>query len=107
MPVVNTIVFPCWVGGRYSVLSALSLSVALILGQNQFSQFIDGAAGMDKYFYTSAVPDNVCFTAAMMDHYYIKYCSASTSAVFVYDYRLRSLVDYLRQLEAESNGKNR
>lgn len=107
IPTGNTIVFPQWVGGRYSVWSAVSLSAALILGQDQFSLFLDGAASIDKHFYTSPASTNVCFTAAMMDHYYVNFFGASTRAIFAYDYRLRSLVDYLQQLETESNGKNR
>ncbi len=107
IPLANTIVFPQWVGGRYSVWSAVSLSAALILGQDKFSQFLDGAAAIDQHFHTSSVDKNVCFIAAMMDHYYTNFCAASNRAIFAYDHRLRSLVDYLQQLETESNGKNR
>jgi glucose-6-phosphate isomerase len=107
IPLANTIVFPQWVGGRYSVWSAVSLSAALILGQDKFSQFLDGAAAIDQHFHTSSVDKNICFIAAMMDHYYTNFCAASNRAIFAYDHRLRSLVDYLQQLETESNGKNR
>lgn len=107
IPLANTIVFPQWVGGRYSVWSAVSLSAALILGQDKFSQFLDGAASVDQHFHTSPADKNVCFIAAIMDHYYTNFCAASNRAIFAYDHRLRSLVDYLQQLETESNGKNR
>jgi glucose-6-phosphate isomerase len=107
IPLANTIVFPQWVGGRFSVWSAVSLSAALILGHDKFSQFLDGAAAIDQHFQTSPAGKNVCFIAAMMDHYYTNFWAASNRAIFAYDYRLRSLVDYLQQLETESNGKNR
>lgn len=103
----NTVSFPEWVGGRYSVWSSVSLSVSLVIGWAKFEEFLAGAAKMDAYFYTSELNENVCFLAAMMDHYYCNYMESKSKAVFAYDFRLRSLVDYLQQLETESNGKDR
>jgi len=62
---------------------------------------------MDQHFYQTDLRDNVCFQAAIMDHYYANYMGVSSKAIFAYDYRFRSLVDYLQQLETESNGKDR
>lgn len=103
----NIVTFPEWVGGRYSVWSAVSLSAALLIGMDSFKRFLAGAASMDRHFYTAELDQNLCFVAAVMDHYYTNFFAAKSKAIFAYDYRLRSLVDYLQQLETESNGKDR
>ena len=103
----NIVGFPQWVGGRYSVWSSVSLSASLVLGIEKFKDFLDGAAQLDKHFYQTELSENVCFVAAVLDHYYGNFMGAESRAVFAYDYRLRSLVDYLQQLETESNGKDR
>jgi glucose-6-phosphate isomerase len=103
----NAVSFPNWGGGRYSVWSSVSLSASLVIGWEKFEEFLSGAASIDQHFYTQELGKNVCFIAAMLDHYYINYMNVSSKAIFAYDYRLRSLVDYLQQLETESNGKDR
>ena len=103
----NVVTFPEWVGGRYSVWSSVSLSAALLLGKDKFDDFLEGAALMDQHFYTQDLEFNVCFKAALLDHYYANFMGVSAKAIFAYDYRFRSLVDYLQQLETESNGKDR
>ncbi len=103
----NIVSFPNWVGGRYSVWSSVSLSVALVIGWPAFQQFLEGAAQMDAHFYNAEPKDNLPFLAACLDHYYANYLGAGSRAIFAYDYRLRSLVPYLQQLETESNGKDR
>lgn len=107
IPESNIVGFPQWVGGRYSVWSSVSLSAALVLGLDKFKQFLNGAAKLDEHFYQTRLSDNICFIAAALDHYYGNFMGAESRAVFAYDYRLRSLVDYLQQLETESNGKDR
>lgn len=107
IPEQQIIKFPKWVGGRFSVWSSVSFSVALLLGVKKFEQFLDGASSMDHHFYQKDLAHNVCFIAAAMDHFYVNYCNSQSRAVFPYDFRLRSLVDYLQQLETESNGKER
>lgn len=99
--------FPEWVGGRYSVWSAVSLSTALVIGVEKFREFLDGAAQVDSHFYNCDLSENVCFLSAVLDHYYVNFLAASSRAIFPYDDRLRSLVAYLQQLETESNGKDR
>ena len=107
VPEQNVVSFPTWVGGRYSVWSSVSLSVALLIGMDQFEQFLAGGAEIDRHFYHADLADNVCFIAAALDHYYTNFMGAGTRAIFAYDHRFRSLVDYLQQLETESNGKDR
>jgi len=99
--------FPEWVGGRYSVWSAVSLSAIIVIGIERFNEFLEGAALVDQHFYQAELSENVCFLAAMLDHYYANFLNVQSRAIFAYDHRLRSLVDYLQQLETESNGKDR
>lgn len=103
----NTVAFPNWVGGRYSVWSSVSLSAALVIGMDKFSDMLDGAASMDQHFYKADLAQNLPFLAASLDHYYTNFLNVKSRAIFAYDFRLRSLVDYLQQLETESNGKDR
>ena len=107
VPEQNIIRFAEWVGGRYSVWSAVSLSAILLLGMQKFEQFLAGAAAVDRYFYQTDAAQNICFLTAALDHYYTNYWQLDSRAIFPYDYRLRSLVNYLQQLETESNGKDR
>jgi len=107
IPVNNIVEFPTWVGGRYSVWSSVSLSAIIVLGVEKFNAFLEGAALMDKHFYQQDLNQNICFIAAALDHFYGNFMAVSARAIFAYDYRLRSLVDYLQQLETESNGKDR
>ena len=103
----NIVSFPEWVGGRYSIWSSVSLSVALVVGMEKFDSFLQGAAEMDHHFLNQPLTSNLPFIAACLDHYYVNYMNAQSRGVFAYDYRLRSLVAYLQQLETESNGKDR
>lgn len=103
----NIVSFQNWVGGRYSVWSSVSLSASLVIGWDKFNEFLEGAASIDQHFYTQKTSSNICFIAAMLDHYYVNYLGVRSKAIFAYDYRFRSLVDYLQQLETESNGKDR
>ena len=99
--------FPEWVGGRYSVWSSVSLSVALVIGMDKFAEFLQGGRELDSYFYNTDLKENCCFITACLDHYYTNFFKAQSRAVFAYDFRCRSLVNYLQQLETESNGKDR
>jgi len=103
----NVVEFPEWVGGRYSVWSAVSLSAVIVLGIDCFKAFLEGASAMDKHFYTSELSSNICFIAAVLDHYYANFLGVRSRGIFPYDYRMRSLIPYLQQLETESNGKDR
>lgn len=107
IPAANVVEFPDWVGGRYSVWSSVSLSAALVIGIDKFEEFLQGAAQIDQHFYRQNPESNACFVAAMLDHYYVNFLNVKSRAIFAYDYRMRSLVAYLQQLETESNGKDR
>ena len=81
--------------------------VALVMGREAFEAFLSGAAEMDKEFYQRKATENLPFLLAALDHFYGNYLGAASRATFAYDYRLRTLVPYLQQLETESNGKDR
>jgi glucose-6-phosphate isomerase len=94
------------VGGRYSLWSSIGFPIALALGWDEFAQFLDGAAAMDRHFLESNGLDNLPLRAAFADLYYTRLMGCQTRACFAYDERLRLLPSYLQQLEMESNGKS-
>ena len=103
----HVVSFPNWVGGRYSVWSSVSITAALVMGEQRFDEFLQGAASIDKHFSESDPEQNIPYISACLDHYYSNYVGSKSRAIFAYDHRLRSLVPYLQQLETESNGKDR
>ena len=98
--------FPESVGGRYSLWSSIGFPVALALGWDDFAEFLEGAAAMDRHFLESDGLANLPLRAAYADLYYARLRGCQTRACFAYDERLRLLPSYLQQLEMESNGKS-
>lgn len=98
--------FPESVGGRYSLWSSIGFPVALALGWEDFAEFLDGAAAMDRHFMETDGAANLPLRAAFADLYYSRLLGCQTRACFAYDERLRLLPSYLQQLEMESNGKS-
>jgi glucose-6-phosphate isomerase len=94
------------VGGRYSLWSSIGFPIALAVGWEDFAEFLDGAAAMDRHFRDTDGAANLPLRAAFADIYYARLRGCQTRAVFAYDERLRLLPDYLQQLEMESNGKS-
>jgi len=94
------------VGGRYSLWSSIGFPVALAVGWDDFSQFLEGAAAMDRHFRDSEGAANLPLRAAFADQLYTRLRGCQTRAVFAYDERLALLPSYLQQLEMESNGKS-
>ncbi|MBF8269224.1 MAG: glucose-6-phosphate isomerase [Gammaproteobacteria bacterium] len=94
-----------WVGGRYSVWSAVGLPVAIALGMDRFLEFLGGAHAMDNHFRNTPLVGNIPVILGLLDVWYNNFCAAETRAVVPYDQRLRLLPDYLSQLVMESNGK--
>jgi glucose-6-phosphate isomerase len=93
------------VGGRYSLWSSIGFPIALALGWDEFAEFLDGAAAMDRHFLEADGADNLPLRAAFADLTYARLRGCQTRAVFAYDERLRLFPSYLQQLEMESNGK--
>ncbi len=94
------------VGGRYSLWSSIGFPVALATGWEDFAEFLDGAAAMDRHFLETDGIANLPLRAAYGDLLYARLRGCQTRAVFAYDERLRLFPDYLQQLEMESNGKS-
>jgi glucose-6-phosphate isomerase len=101
-------IFPFWdwVGGRYSIWSAIGLPLLLQLGTTQFKQFLNGAAEMDKHFHEAPLDKNMPVILALLGVWYNNYFHTTAQAIVPYSYRLRSFVSYIQQLEMESNGKS-
>jgi glucose-6-phosphate isomerase len=102
----NMFEFWDWVGGRYSVWSAIGLSLMLAIGPEHFREFLAGAHEMDEHFRTAPLPANLPATLALVSCWYRDYLGAETHAVVPYAQALGKLPSYLEQLEMESNGKS-
>ena len=94
-----------WVGGRYSLWSAIGLPVAIKLGADGFRRLLTGANAMDEHFRTAPLAKNIPVMLALVGIWNNNFIGCGTHAVIPYDDRLRSLPEYLQQLEMESNGK--
>lgn len=94
-----------WVGGRYSLWSAVGLSIALCHGYPVFESLLQGAARMDRHFRDAPLERNLPVLLGLLGVWYGNFWEASTRAVIPYRQDLRLLVPYLQQLEMESAGK--
>jgi len=94
-----------WVGGRFSVWSAIGLPLALAIGFENFERFLAGAAAMDAHFFEAPAERNLPFVLALLDVWNTDFLGAETRACLPYSQSLELLPRYLQQLEMESNGK--
>lgn len=101
----NMFEFESWVGGRYSVWSAIGLSVALYIGYDNFHQFLAGAHAMDKHFREAPLEQNIPVIAGLLSVWYSDFFGAQTRLVCPFDQYLHRFPAYLQQLSMESNGK--
>ncbi|QIX00495.1 hypothetical protein AMS68_006012 [Peltaster fructicola] len=101
----NMFGFSDWVGGRYSVWSAIGLSVALYIGFDNFHQFLAGANAMDHHFRTTPLEKNIPVLGGLLSVWYSDFFGAQTHLVAPYDQYLSRFAAYLQQLSMESNGK--
>nr|WP_277608533.1 glucose-6-phosphate isomerase [Microbulbifer elongatus] len=95
-----------WVGGRYSVWSAIGLPLALSIGYDQFVEFHRGAAEMDQHFQQSPLEGNMPVVMALLSFWYQQFWGANTHALLPYDHYLGDFPSYVQQLDMESNGKS-
>ena len=95
-----------WVGGRYSVWSAVGLIAELVLGSDKFQQFLDGASAIDKHFTQAPFEKNMPVLMGVLGAWNRSFLHLPTLAVLPYDERLGRLPAYLQQLDMESNGKS-
>ena len=102
----NAFGFWSWVGGRYSVDSAVGLSLIIALGPERFQQFLAGFRAIDEYFENTPLEENVVALMGLMNVWYVNFFGADTHAVLPYTQYLHRFPAYLQQLTMESNGKH-
>ncbi|MCU7892291.1 MAG: glucose-6-phosphate isomerase [Candidatus Thiodiazotropha sp. (ex Ustalcina ferruginea)] len=101
----NMFEFWDWVGGRYSLWSAIGLPIALAIGMSRFYELLQGAHEMDEHFLHADLSENMPVIMALLGIWYADFAQARTHAILPYDQYLRYLPDYLQQADMESNGK--
>lgn len=102
-------IFPMWnwVGGRFSLWSAVGLSISLAIGFHNFNQLLSGANEMDEHFKTTPLHQNIPVIVTLISIWYANFFKAETEAIIPYSEYLTKLVPYLQQGIMESNGKNK
>jgi glucose-6-phosphate isomerase len=95
-----------WVGGRYSLWSAVGLSLALVIGMDTFRGLLAGGRLMDQHFRQAPMDENMPVTLALLGVWYNNFFGAQTQAILPYDNRLDRFPAYLQQLQMESSGKD-
>ena len=101
----NAFGFWSWVGGRYSVDSAVGLSLIIAFGPERFQQFLEGFHAIDEYFCSTPLEENVVALMGLMNVWYVNFFGAANHAVLPYTQYLHRFPAYLQQLTMESNGK--
>ncbi|MDH3658829.1 MAG: glucose-6-phosphate isomerase [Alphaproteobacteria bacterium] len=101
----NMFEFWDWVGGRYSLWSAIGLPIALAIGMDRFEELLAGAHAMDEHFQTAPLEQNMPALLGLIGVWYRNFFGASSHAVLPYDQHLHRLPAYLQQGDMESNGK--
>ncbi len=101
----NMFEFWNWVGGRYSLWSAIGLSIALAVGFENFEELLTGAHEADVYFRTTPYKQNIPVVMALLGVWYNNFWNAETQAILPYDQYMRRFAAYLQQGDMESNGK--
>lgn len=102
----NMFVFWDWVGGRYSLWSAIGLPIALSIGMDRFIELLEGAHSMDEHFRTAPWEQNMPVTLALVGLWYHNFFGCETHAILPYDQYLHRFAAYLQQADMESNGKS-
>ncbi|TDQ83326.1 glucose-6-phosphate isomerase [Dongia mobilis] len=95
-----------WVGGRYSLWSAIGLSIVLAIGPAKFRDLLAGAADMDRHFLEAPLQENLPVILGLLQVWHRNFCGHATQAILPYAQDLWRLPAYLQQLEMESNGKS-
>lgn len=106
IPADRTFGFWDWVGGRYSIWSAIGLPVMIAIGAQRFGEFLEGAESMDRHFRAAPLRENLPVLLALVGIWHRNICGYPTRAVIPYGQRLARFPAYLQQLDMESNGKS-
>ena len=101
----NMFAFWDWVGGRYSLWSAIGLSIALYVGMDNFESLLEGAHEMDNHFKTAPLEQNMPVILALIGVWYNNFFHVDTNAILPYDQGLARFPAYMQQADMESNGK--
>ena len=101
-------IFPMWdwVGGRYSLWSAIGLPIALAIGMSNFKELLSGAYTMDQHFLNAPFEANMPVLLGLLGVWYGNFWGAQSHAILPYDHYLRNITKHLQQLDMESNGKS-
>lgn len=102
----NMFEFWDWVGGRYSLWSAIGLSIALTIGFDHFRQLLEGAHAMDNHFKNQPFEENIPVKMALIGLWYVNFFGAQSEAILPYDQYLHRFAAYFQQGNMESNGKS-
>jgi glucose-6-phosphate isomerase len=102
----NMFQFWDWVGGRYSLWSAIGLSIALTIGYDNFEELLKGAHAIDEHFQTEDFEKNIPVLMALISIWYVNFFGAQTEAILPYDQYLHRFAAYFQQGNMESNGKS-
>jgi glucose-6-phosphate isomerase len=94
-----------WVGGRYSIWSAIGLPLMIAIGKDKFGEFLAGAHAIDNHFRTAPLRENIPMLLGLLGFYHRNVLGYATRAILPYDQRLSRFPAYLQQLDMESNGK--
>jgi glucose-6-phosphate isomerase len=105
IPADNCLPLWDWVGGRFSLWSAIGLSIAVAIGWEAFSALLAGAEAMDRHFLEADSAHNLPILMSLLEVWYCNFFQAANHVVLPYDQGLERLPDYLQQLTMESNGK--
>jgi len=106
IPPENQLLFWDWVGGRYSLWSAIGLPIALKIGMPRFRELLQGAHIMDQHFATAPLAKNIPVVLGLIDVWNVNFLNIHDKAILPYDARLKYIPSYLEQLVMESNGKS-
>lgn len=101
----NMLPFWDWVGGRYSLWSAIGLSIAIAIGFDNFNALLDGAHDVDEHFRTAPLEENLPATLGLLGIWYDNFFGAQTHAILPYDQYMHRFPAYFQQGDMESNGK--
>jgi glucose-6-phosphate isomerase len=102
----NMFEFWDWVGGRYSLWSAIGLSIAIAVGMDRFEELLTGAHKIDEYFRSTPLEQNIPVVMALLGIWYNDFFGAQTQAILPYDQYLSRFAAYFQQGDMESNGKS-
>ena len=94
-----------WVGGRYSLWSAIGLPIALYVGMDNFERLLEGGHEMDNHFRNQPLSQNIPVIMGLLGVWYINFFGAQTHAIVPYDHSLARFPNHMQQLDMESNGK--